>query len=235
MKNKKGFTLIELLIVITIIAILVVMAIWAVTANLAKARDSKRKADLDRIKIAFEEYYVDNDAYPPAESITQCGGSQLRPYLNNIPCDPRTKTAYCYIFDTDNNGQNYRLLSSLEYHDDPIIAKLSCEEDPTFCGYETECSSLGSRFTYGVSSSNVLVNNEDAGSGAITPTPTPTPTPAGPLPSTIPGAYACTPFGNCDSYLGNPNLSDCPITFSASEPCNAYCPTAPLYARCPAQ
>lgn len=237
-RSQKGFTLIELLIVVTIIGILVVISIWSITSNLAKSRDSKRKADLDRIKIAFEEYYVDNDTYPPADALSNCGGDELRPYLSNIPCDPRTKTSYCYIYDADNNGQNYRLLSSLEYHDDPIIAKLSCDEDPTYCGYEPECSSLGSRFTYGVSSSNVLVNNEDAGSGAITPTPTPTPTPLGPLPSTNPGFFACSPPGQgsdegvCNSYSAQ-NIVDynCPVTWSDSN-CSNYCPTSPSYAWC---
>ena len=59
MNNKKAFTLIELLIVITILAILVILAIWSITTNLAKARDGKRKSDLDRIKIAMEDYDLD--------------------------------------------------------------------------------------------------------------------------------------------------------------------------------
>ena len=242
-KNKRGFTLIELLISIAIVAILVIIAIWAITNNLAKARDSKRKADLDRLKIAFEDYYGDNQVYPPDSSIADCGSATLSPYLNTIPCDPRTKRPYCYVYDADNNAQNYRLYSSLEYENDPIISELECDENPTYCGYENECSAWGSKFNYGVSSANVIVNNEDAGSivtGTPTPTPTPTPSPIGPLPSTIPGVYACDPgnpitgVSECNNYGTNQNAvnSGCPVTWSDSGACGGYCPTSPTYARC---
>jgi len=230
---KKGFTLIELLIVVTIIGILTVMTIWSISTNLAKSRDSKRKADLDRLKTAFEEYYLDYDSYPPPTILDDCGGANLKPYLSTIPCDPRTKTSYCYIYDVDNDGQNYRLLSSLEYLNDPIIAKLSCDEDPTYCGYETECSTLGNRFTYGVSSSNVLVNNENAGSGEVGSTPTPTPT-LGPLPSTIPGVLACDPNRECNNYGSNQNAinSGCPVTWESGSNCNGTCSSLPAYGLC---
>lgn len=239
--QKRGFTLIELLITISIIAILVIIAIWAITANLAKARDSKRKADLDRLKIAFEDYYGDNQVYPPNSVIADCGSSGLAPYLGSIPCDPRTKRPYCYVYDADNNAQNYRIYSSLENTNDDIIAELECDEDPTYCGYENECSTWGSRFNYGVSSANVIVNNENAGSivtGSPTPTPTPSPSPTlGPLPSTIPGIYACdpgSPASTCNNYgsLENAISSGCPVTWNESSACNTYCPSSPTYARC---
>lgn len=237
--NKKGFTLIELLISIAIVAILVIIAIWAITNNLAKARDSKRKADLDRLKIAFEDYYGDNQVYPPDSSIADCGSATLSPYLNTIPCDPRTKRPYCYVYDADNNAQNYRLYSSLENTSDPIISELACDEDPTYCGYENECSAWGSKFNYGVSSANVIVNNENAGSiDTGTPTPTPSPSPTlGPLPSTIPGLYACdpgSPSSTCNNYgsLQNALNSGCPLTWNDSASCSSYCPTSPAYARC---
>lgn len=237
MNRKKGFTLIELLIVIAIIAILVVMAVWAITSNLAKSRDARRKGDLDRIKIAFEDYYGDRNEYPPDDTLTNCGSNALKPYLSSIPCDPKTDKPYCYIYDSDNNAQNYRILSNLENRNDPIISTLSCDEDPTYCGYEDSCSAWGSRFNYGVSSANVVVNNEFVGGGGLggnTPSPSPSPT-LGPLPSTQPGTYACTPQGNCDNYAGSPLLSSCPLTFNSSVSCSAYCSTSPAYARCPAQ
>ncbi len=238
--KRNGFTLIELLIVIAIIAILVVIAVWAITVNLAKARDGKRKADLDRLKIAFEDYYGDNQVYPPDNVISDCGGNGLAPYLNSIPCDPRTKQPYCYVYDADNHAQNYRLYSSLENKNDPIISELACDEDPTYCGYENECSAWGSKFNYGVSSANVIVNNENAGAITTTPAPTPTPTPSptmGPPPSTIPGVYACdpgSPASTCNNYgsLQNALSNGCPVTWNDSVACSAYCPTSPSYARC---
>lgn len=239
---KKGFTLIEILIVVAIIALLAVLAIFMLMNNLGKSRDGKRKADLDRIKIAFEEYYVDEGAYPPEDILEDCGGETLKPYLSTIPCDPRTKRPYCYIYDADYNGQNYRLLSSLEVNTDPIIANLGCNDPDEYCGFETNCTAYGSRFNYGVASSNVLVNSENIGSGQIgaSPSPTPTPSPSmGPLPSTNPGIYACSPStpsnpSQCNNYGPDPAAAPyyCPLTFSNSGTCNNYCPGSPAYTHC---
>lgn len=230
MRKKRGFTLIELLIVITIVGLLAVLAIFMLMNNLGKSRDGKRKADLDRIKIAFEEYYADENIYPPDDILSDCGGGTLKPYLASIPCDPKTKRPYCYIYDADYNGQNYRLLSSLEYAADPIISTLGCNDPDEYCGYETECSVYGRAFNYGVSSSNVVVASENIGSGQLGASPSPTPTP-GPLPSTIPGSYACSPQGVCNNYA-DPQAAGCPLTYNDSVACSAYCPTSPAYARC---
>lgn len=235
--KKSGFTLIELLITIAIVAILVIIAIWAITSNLAKARDSKRKADLDRLKIAFEDYYSDNARYPPDATLTDCGSNTLTPYLGAIPCDPRTKRPYCYIYDTDHNGQNYRIYSSLENDQDPIITELNCATAGVYCGFEEECSPWGTKFDYGVASANVTVVNENIGSITPLPSPSPSPSTLPPLPSTNPGIYACdpgAPSSTCNNYgtLQNALDSGCPITWNDSSECSAYCPTSPTYARC---
>ncbi len=237
--KKRGFTLIEVLIVVTIVALLAVMAIFLLLNNLGKSRDGRRKADLDRIKIAFEEYYVDENTYPPSDILVDCNSGALKPYLGSVPCDPKTKRPYCYLYDADFNGQNYRLLSSLESSGDPIIADLGCSDSDEYCGYEAECVAYGSRFNYGVSSSNVVVASENIGSGQIGASPSPSPSPSlDPLPSTNPGNYACTPFGNCDDYTGNPIFPQCPINFSEGgddSQCFNYCLTSPQSARCPGQ
>lgn len=62
--KKRGFTLIELLIVIAIIGILATIIIIAYTNAQAKARDNKRKADIQAISSAVEMYYVDKKIYP---------------------------------------------------------------------------------------------------------------------------------------------------------------------------
>jgi|GEM_PF-491092 len=238
-RAKSGFTLIEILIVIAILALLAISAIFMLSSNLSKARDTKRKADLVRLKTAFEEYYVDHDTYPRFDILDGCGSTSLSPYLQSIPCDPKSKRAYCYVYDTDNSGQNYRILSNLEYLPDPAIAKLNCDDNPDYCGHEDDCTAYGSKFNYGVSSSNIVVNSEVIGGGVITSSPSPsttsspvpTPTPA-PLPSTIPGIYACSPSGICNNYAPNPGAYGCPLTYSDSSSCISYCPTSPVSARC---
>lgn len=50
---KKGFTLIELLVVISIIGILAAFIVASFTSAQQKARDSRRKADLDAVKKAL--------------------------------------------------------------------------------------------------------------------------------------------------------------------------------------
>lgn len=235
MNLKKGFTLIEVLIVVTIVAVLAVLAMFMMTNNLSKSRDGKRKTDLDRIKIAFESYYDDENAFPPELILTTCGGEGLRPYLSEIPCDPKTKKPYCYIYDAASSGQDYHILSALEFDSDPVITKLECNNDDVYCGFETECTPLGYKgFNYGVSSSNTTVVSDNIGSllAGPTPTPTPTATPAGPLPSTIPGTRACSNKGICNTY-SNPASAPhfCPVTF-ADPQCNGWCDSAPAYALC---
>lgn len=228
-----GFTLIEVMIVVSIVAILAVMAMFMMTNNLGKSRDGRRKTDLDRIKIAFESYYDDENTFPPDTILSTCGGEGLRPYLSEIPCDPKTKRPYCYIYDSTSGGQEYHILSALEFDSDPAISSLNCDNEGVYCGFEAECTPLGYRgFNYGVSSSNTTVVSENIGTLIASPTPTPTATPAGPLPSTIPGVHACSKAGICNSYsdpFGAPNF--CPLTWS-DDTCGNWCDSAPEYARC---
>lgn len=242
MRNKRGFTLIEILIVVTILAILATIAGFGLTSNLGKTRDSKRKADLSRLKTAFEEYYSDQNAYPPDDVLLECDGTALRPYLSSIPCDPKTDKPYCYIYDLDNDGQNYKILSSLENIHDPAISTLDCDDDPDFCGYEEDCTQLGlgSKFDYGVTSSNVIVNREVIGGGTIITSPSPssqsspTPIPSAP-PGSGSGSWSCTPQGGCNNYAQELFIAkNCVFAFSSGtidSPCVAYC-AQPNSARC---
>lgn len=117
---KKGFTLTELLIVVSIIAFLTVLIAVYLRTQIFKANDAKRKTDLNRIGIALEEYEKDNDCYPlPNLVVCEPNSGGLMPYLNNIPCDPISKTSYYY--ETDGNitcPKWYRLYASLENEKD---------------------------------------------------------------------------------------------------------------------
>lgn len=62
--KKKGFTLIELLVVIAIIGILSVVVMTSLDAARAKARDAQRIQKVDQLKLALDQYFIDNGSYP---------------------------------------------------------------------------------------------------------------------------------------------------------------------------
>src|SRR6185369_16260187 len=67
--RQLGFTLIELMVVVAIIGILMAAGIVAFTNAQQNARDSRRRADIDAISKALEQYYQNNSyAYPATAS-----------------------------------------------------------------------------------------------------------------------------------------------------------------------
>lgn len=127
--NKKGFSLVELLVVVTIIAILSVVAYTAVGGQTAKARDARRKQDLNSLQTALEIYIQNNPAYPPSPD-GLASSTTLAPLtasingqpkiLDKIPTDPFTfvdpvtfaTRIQSYIYVT--NGSSYQLATTLE-------------------------------------------------------------------------------------------------------------------------
>ncbi|MSR86752.1 type II secretion system protein [Candidatus Peribacteria bacterium] len=128
---RSGFTLIELLLVIGIIAILASIVIVAInpTTQLADARNTQRRSDVNTILNAVYQYAIDNSGNLPgnipvstAKPVCQASldpttciaagyeGVNLRmltgAYLVSIPKDPRvsasgTGTRYNIVQDTN--------------------------------------------------------------------------------------------------------------------------------------
>ncbi len=210
-KKNRGFTLIEILIAFAVLTLLALMGFMAWQNQVAKARDARRKDDIKRLNIAFEDYYGDKECYPPANILVDCGDAdhdQLKPYLDQpIPCDPLTDNPYCYVSDGTDCSQEFRILASLENDHDPDIGKLGCASTTAFCGYETECADFGSGFNYGFSSTNIAVLNPafpfvgfGASSGAsLTPSGAPL---GSPHPYGGGYIYACvgSEGGDCNSW-----------------------------------
>lgn len=183
--KRRGFTLIELLVVVSILAILVIIALGSIRGNRQKADDARVKGDLNRLKIAFEDYYGDNNCYPPStyfDEAADCGSEQLRPYLGSIPCNPKTDLPYAYT--TDASGCSwYKLYGNLSSQDIDLLTT------PVTIG--------ATSYNYGVSSSNTSVDSTNS-----------------PLPPGH-NYYYCSAVNNCTSYNPNthscsPSYTDSP-------------------------
>lgn len=114
LRFEKGLTLTELMIVVAIIAFLALIAFWASRTQVFKGYDARRKSDIRMIKIAIEEYEKDHDCYPPPELVLCNPGTGLKPYIDKIPCDPRTGASYFYEYPDSACPNWYKLYSNLE-------------------------------------------------------------------------------------------------------------------------
>lgn len=213
---SSGFTLAEVLITVAILALLFILALWNWRTQIARGFDAKRKSDLARIKIAFEDYYDDHQCYPPDDILTHCpDGVQFRPYMQFIPCDPKTHSPYQYIPEAKACINNYRVLAALEDLSDPDIGRVGCSPQAG-CGY-------GAVYNYGISSGvPVLGSGPPIGQP---PTPTPTTSPVSPTPTPTPSspqAWACSPDGTCNFY-SDPVGKGCPVTFQSGTCDNQGC------------
>jgi len=68
-KRQSGFTIVELLIVIVIIGILATLVIVTFSGIQQKARDTKRKTDINALDSHVEAYYANSGNYPTLAAI----------------------------------------------------------------------------------------------------------------------------------------------------------------------
>ena len=66
MKHPSGFTLIELVVAIAILAIIAGLAIPAYNGYIREARLGAMRTNLDSMRVALEDYRLDNGNYGPA-------------------------------------------------------------------------------------------------------------------------------------------------------------------------
>lgn len=106
MNKKKGFTLIELIVTVTIIAVLTVIGVVSYSGTSKKARDSRRMADLEKIRVALELYRQNlGTSYPSFSSSLVSSG-----YLQSLPKDPKTNQDYTYT----HSDYTYTITTTLE-------------------------------------------------------------------------------------------------------------------------
>jgi len=136
-----GFTLIELLVVVSIISILAGLLLVNLQNIRGRARDLKRKHDLNEVKKALRLYYNDNQSYPQAGvsgNIGEgCGGGACtwgvstfgfsgNTYMQKLPEDPLDDNPQYYYEQTD--SENFTLSACLENQTDS--SGVSC----SYCG-----------------------------------------------------------------------------------------------------
>lgn len=92
-KFKKGFSFIELIVVITIIAVLSVAAIVSYGPVQRKSRDSRRVADLEKIRMALEMARQIGTTYPATANVKTILVPNI---MQSYPQDPKTNSDYVY-------------------------------------------------------------------------------------------------------------------------------------------
>ena len=120
--KNKGFTLIELLVVIALIGLLASVVLVSLKEVRAKARDARRKQDLETIRKALELSYDKRGYYPgdgPCDDKSNCDPDtgwrtdsyiwkylvtedNLLPYL---PKDPINDSEYYYYYEPNSYNQ----------------------------------------------------------------------------------------------------------------------------------
>ncbi len=145
---KKGFTLVELLIVIAIISTLVAIQTFVYINSQRTARDSKRRADLENIRAALEQYRSNNNTYPQTSRIvfnsscTKNSGLQddnANIYINPLPGDPYCQI-YHYFYQALPSNCNETTITCTDYTIGALL------ENTSTCGKTgTNCKDRGSQ------------------------------------------------------------------------------------------
>jgi general secretion pathway protein G len=159
-----GFTLIELLVVIAIVGALTGLVATNFANSQQKARDARRKNDLDQIQKALELFYNDHGTYPreSANRIAGCGPASTAAcpwgspfidqngtvYIDTIPAERMSGFTYYYNVDTS-NYLRYQLFAHLENDNDPILDR---DGNGTADSYTQSCG--GANCNYAETSAN---------------------------------------------------------------------------------
>ncbi len=145
MKHNDGFTLIELLVVIAIIAVIVAFAVANFVGARSRAKDLKKKSELQQFKSALRLYYNDFNQYPlPASAVDNdiegcgnatppvascgavCGGQFAAGptqcdsvYMKLLP----EATDYVWTYQQMSGGDDFCLWTTLDNASDAEIAR----------------------------------------------------------------------------------------------------------------
>jgi type II secretory pathway pseudopilin PulG len=100
--RKKGFTLVEVVVVLGLLFILATITIVAIGDSRRSTFNTARKADIQAIQLALEEYRgACGGQYPDALSLSASNGcpdgTTFQYFLDPIPVDPENASSYGYV------------------------------------------------------------------------------------------------------------------------------------------
>lgn len=142
--NKSGFSLLELLVVVSIIAVLIGLALPNFIGARERARDTRRKAELNELKKALRLYYNDFETYPATgtgTNIVGCGtnGDQACPVAGPFQAGGASgdETMYMkrlpqgtYFYTRAASGDDFRLRMVLDNRSDPDLTTSQAQCPP---------------------------------------------------------------------------------------------------------
>jgi prepilin-type N-terminal cleavage/methylation domain-containing protein len=122
--SAAGFTMIELLVAATILAVLSAIGLVSFSSANIRARDGKRKADLESARSALELYRSDIGYYPKNMSLSSASWDSVittissAGYLSSTSLqDPKNTGSYVYQFSSNAAGTTYQVCAYLETTD----------------------------------------------------------------------------------------------------------------------
>jgi len=150
--KNKGFTLIEMLIVISIIALLASMILVGMGGARAKARDSRRIADIKNVQNALELYYSKYGFYPDVQvGLNDPDGWQdfsdiltdpeIGIGVSRIPKDPLSNVGQSYEYARSDDGQDYIIGAKLETKDPALDEDIDNDYPSNIDTYGLDCGS----------------------------------------------------------------------------------------------
>jgi len=151
---KRGFTLTEVLVVMSIVMIMIVIMVGIInpTALVDKGYDARKKKDILRIKVAFEEFFNDKGCFPTGYNFDTmtCNGGGFSPWLASWPCAPNGDK-YKIIIENSQCPKYFKVYAQLENKADPDIPQGWYSMTKTI----GDGTILNTQYNYGASSTNV--------------------------------------------------------------------------------
>lgn len=110
-ERRKGFTLVELLVVIVVLAVLAAIVLPKFMDSSARSKESSLRTDLKLIRNAISAFQADTAKYPGSlADLAETDGTKVKdasgaaivtkdwhgPYLEAVPTDPISGTAFTY-------------------------------------------------------------------------------------------------------------------------------------------